>query len=114
MKLGSGTTAPAKTGAGAANLGTYLANSHVAIGTPTSALQTTIRRITYSASWPAGKATTASAITEAVLVNDYAAGTDATSAEAATLSRVLLSPAIGSKGANDTLTVTWTWDVGTA
>ena len=112
MKLGAGSTAPAKVDPGA-SLTTYLANSHVAIGTPTSGLQGAVRRITFTATWAAGKATTASAITEAVIVNDYAAGTDATSTAANTLSRVLLSPAIGSKGANDTLTVTWTWDVGT-
>ena len=110
MKLGSGSTAPAKTGAGAA-LVTYLANSNQAIGTPTSALNGAVRRITYAATFAAGKATTASAITEAALVNDTIA-TDATSTAANTLSRVLLT-GIGSKGASDTLALTWTWDVGT-
>lgn len=113
MKLGSGSTAPAKTGAAAA-LGTYLANSHVAVAAPTSSAQGAVRRLTFTGTWAAGKATTAGAINECVLVNDYAAGTDATSAEANTLARVLLTPAIGSKGAADTLTVTWTWDIGTA
>lgn len=109
MKLGSGSTAVAKTGAGAA-LVTYLANSHQAIGTPTSALNGSVRRITYAATFAAGKATTASAITEAVLVNE--ALTDATSAAAATVARVLLT-GIGSKGAADTLALTWTHDIGT-
>ena len=76
FKLGTGSTAPAKSGAGAA-------------------------LVTYAA----GKATTASAITEVVLVTDTLA--DATSTAANTISRALLS-GIGSKGASDTLTVTWT------
>lgn len=109
MKLGTGSTAPAKTGAGAA-LVTYLANSHQAIGTPTSGLNGAVRRITYSATFAAGKATSAAAITEAVIVNE--ALTDATSLAAATVSRVLLT-GIGSKGASDTLAVTWTHDIGT-
>jgi len=61
---------------------------------------------TYKRTYAAGEATTASAITEAVIVNDTIA-TDATSAAAATISRVLLT-GIGSKGASDTLTITWT------
>jgi hypothetical protein len=109
MKLGTGSTAVAKTGAGAA-LVTYLANSHQAIGTPTSALNGAVRRITYSATYAAGKATSAGAITEAVIVNE--ALTDATSAAAATVARVLLT-GIGSKGAADTLALTWTHDIGT-
>ncbi len=109
MKLGGGSTAPAKTGAGAA-LVTYLANSHQAFsGTPTSGLNGTVRRITYAATFAAGKATTGAAITEAVIVNE--ALTDATSAVANTIARVLLT-GIGSKGAGDTLTLTWTHDIG--
>lgn len=110
MKLGSGVTAVAKTGAGAAIV-TYLANSNQAIGTPTSGLNGAVRRITYSATFAAGKATSASAITEAALVNDTIA-TDATSTAANTLARVLLT-GIGSKGASDTLAITWTNDIGT-
>jgi hypothetical protein len=56
-------------------------------------------------------ATTASPITEAVIVNDSA--TNATSTAANTYSRVLLSPAVGSKGAQDSLTLVWDWNVGT-
>lgn len=105
MKLGTGSTAVAKTGAGAA-LVTYLSDSHQAFDStyPTSALGTG-RVITYKVTYAAGKATTASPITEAVIVNETL--TDATSAAAATVSRVLLT-GIGSKGATDTLTVTWT------
>lgn len=105
MKLGTGSTAVAKTGAGAA-LVTYLTNSHQAIdgGFPTSTLATG-RVITWKATWAAGKATTASPITEVVIVNDALA--DATSAAAATISRAILA-GIGSKGASDVLAVTWT------
>jgi hypothetical protein len=110
MRLGSGATAPAKTGAGAAIV-TYLSGSNQAIATPTSGLNGAVRRITYVATYAAGKATTASAITEAALVNDTIA-TDATSTAANTISRVLLT-GIGSKGASDTLTITWTHDIGT-
>lgn len=109
MKLGTGGTAPAKTGAGAA-LVTYLSDSHQAIagGFPTSSLSGSSRRIQWQAVWAAGKATTASAITEVVIINDALA--DATSAAADTISRALLT-GIGSKGASDTLTVTWNHDL---
>lgn len=109
MKLGTGSTATAKTGAGAA-LVTYLSNSHQAIdGTfPTSTLSGSSRRITWRSTWAAGKATTASAITEVALVNDALA--DATSTAANTVARALVT-GVGSKGAGDTLTITWTHDL---
>ena len=109
MKLGTGSTAVAKTGAGAA-LVTYLADSHQAIaGTyPQSSKPSSARRISWQAVWAAGKATTASPITEVVLVIDTLA--DATSTEANTIARALLT-GIGSKGASDTLTVTWHHDL---
>lgn len=102
MKLGTGSTTPAKSGAGAA-LVTYLSNSHQADdgGYPTASAGVVTHRVTYAA----GKATTASPITEVVLVTDTLA--DATSSAANTISRALLT-GIGSKGALDTLTVTWT------
>jgi hypothetical protein len=111
MKLGTGSTTPAKTGAGAA-LVTYLSDSHQAIAGsyPQSSLVSGKRRITWQAVWAAGKATTASPITEAVIVNETLA--DSTSLAAATIARVLLT-GIGSKGADDSLTVTWTHDLGT-
>lgn len=110
MRLGTGSTAVAKTGAGAA-LVTYLSGSNKALdgGYPTSSLNGSSRRITYRRTYAAGEATTASAITEAVLVNDTIA-TDATSAAANTISRVLVA-GVGSKGASDTLTVTWNHDL---
>jgi hypothetical protein len=112
MKLGAGSTAAAKTGAGAA-LVTYLTASNVAFNpaTPVSSLNGALRQIRYTGVWAAGVATTASPITEAVIVNDSA--TNATSTAANTYSRVLLSPAVGSKGAQDSLTLVWDWNVGT-
>jgi hypothetical protein len=109
MKLGTGSTAVAKTGAGAA-LVTYLSDSDQALdsGFPASSLSGSARRITWQAVWAAGKATTASPITEVVLVNETLA--DATSAASATIARALLS-GIAAKAAGDTLTVTWNHDV---
>ncbi len=111
MKLGTGSTAVAKTGAGAA-LVTYLSNSHQAIdgSYPQSSLSSGKRRITWQATWAAGKATTASAITEVVIVNETLA--DSTSAAAATIARALVT-GVPSKEAGDSLTVTWTHDLGT-
>jgi hypothetical protein len=105
MKLGAGSTAVAKTGAGAA-LVTYLSNSHQAIdgSFPTSSLVVASRRIQWKSTFAAGKATTASPITEAVLVIDTLA--DATSNAANTIARVLLT-GIAVKGADDSLVLTW-------
>jgi hypothetical protein len=101
MKLGAGSTAVAKSGAGAA-LVTYLSNSHqVFDGTfPTVVAGVATYKVTYAA----GKATTASPITEVVIFTDAIA--DATSTAANTISRALLT-GIGAKGASDTLTCTW-------
>jgi hypothetical protein len=109
MKLGTGSTAVAKTGAGAA-LVTYLTDSHQALAAtyPQSALNGSSRRITWRAVWAAGKATSASPITEAVLVNETLA--DSTSLAAATIARVILAN-IPAKNSAETLTVTWTHDL---
>ena len=110
MKLGTGTTAPAASGAGAA-LVTYLADSHQAFdaGFPSSESRVDGRRITYKVTFAAGKATTASPINEAVIVNETL--TDATSAEAATLARVLLT-GVTSKPVDQSLILTWAHDLG--
>lgn len=102
MKLGTGSTTPAKTGGGAA-LATYLADSHQAIadGYPTA----TGGAAQFQAVWAPGKATTESPITEAVLVTDTLA--NATSPAASTIARVLLT-GIGLKQPQDSLTLTWT------
>jgi hypothetical protein len=108
MKLGTGGTAVAKNGAGAA-LVTYLSNSHQAFDAtyPSSAsVAGAGNTITYKVTYAAGKATSAAtAITEVVIVNDALA--DSTSTAANTVSRALLT-GIGSKQSTDTLTVTWT------
>lgn len=110
MKLGAGSTAVAKTGAGAA-LVTYLAGSNKAFDAtyPQSSLNGASRRITYKRTYAAGEATTASPITEAVIVNETIANDD-TSTAAETISRILVT-GISAKGASDTLTATWYHDL---
>ena len=103
IRLGTGTTAVAKTGAGAA-LVTYLAGSNRPFDATFPSATGGVA--TYKATWAAGVATSASAITEAALVNDTIA-TDATSPAANTWARILLAtPA--AKAAGDSLTLTWT------
>ena len=103
MKLGAGSTAVAKTGAGAA-LVTYLSGSNKAFDATFPSCAAGVA--SYKRTYAAGEATTGSPITEAVIVTDTIA-TDATSSAANTASRVLLA-GIGSKGAADVLTITWT------
>lgn len=101
MKLGTDNTAPTKTGTGAA-LVAYLADSHQALqGEPTASAGVA----TFTAVWGPGKATTASAINEVVLVAEDPL-TDATSAANATIARALVT-GIAAKGAEDTLTIVW-------
>lgn len=109
MQLGTGTTAVAKTGAGAAVV-TYVSGSNVAIdgSFPTSALQGSSRRIQWKTTWGAGVAT-ATGIAEVVLINQSIA-TNAAAAAADTIARALLSPTVN-KGASDTLAVTWNHDL---
>lgn len=103
FKLGTGSTAVAKSGSGSA-LTTYLSGSNKAndSGFPTA----TGGVVTWKRTYAAGEATTASPITEVVLVTETISNDD-TSTEAETISRALLT-GIGSKGASDTLTITWT------
>jgi hypothetical protein len=108
MQLGTGSTAPTKTGAAAA-LGALVPSSLVALtGNPVSALNGAARRISYAASWGAGVAT-ANGIAEVALVNQ-AIGTQTIAPAAATIARALLNPVVN-KGANDTLAVTWHHDL---
>lgn len=107
MKVGTGTTAAAKNGAGAA-LVTYttaiIANRifdtthpqvvNLGAGAGVNAV--------YKCSWAAGQATS-TGLTEVVLVND--AATDATSTAANTVSRAVFAST--PKGALDTMTITW-------
>jgi hypothetical protein len=105
FRLGTGTTAANKTGAGAAIV-TYLSGSNKAndSGFPTA----TGGVVTWKRTYAAGEATSASTITEVVLNTDTIANDNATTATAAnTIARALLvSPA--PKAAGDTLTITWT------
>lgn len=104
MKLGTSSTAPAKTGAGAA-LVAYLSGSNKAFDATFPSVAANVA--TFKRTYAAGEATSAGTnITECVLVTDTIA-TDATSLAAATISRALFtSPA--PKAAGDVLVVTWT------
>jgi hypothetical protein len=105
IRLGSGSTAVAKTGAGSAIV-TYLSGSNKAFDATFPSATAGV--VTYKRTYAAGEATTASPITEAVINNDTIANDNATTATVAnTYSRVLLT-GIGSKGASDVLTITWT------
>lgn len=105
MRLGAGSTAVAKTGAGAAIV-TYLATSNKAFDATFPSEAGGIA--TYKRTYAAGEATTASPITEVVINTDTIANDNATTATAAnTVSRALIA-GVGSKGASDILTVTWT------
>lgn len=108
MRLGTGTTAAAKTGAGAAIV-TYITGSSIAIdaGFPTSALEGSSRRIQWQTTWAAGVATN-TAITEAVITNETPLS-DVAGAAADTISRVTFTAV--DKGADDTLTITWSHDL---
>lgn len=109
MQLGTGSTAVAKTGAGAAVV-TYVTSSAVAIDAtwPTSSIPASSRRIQWKTTWAAGVATT-TGIAEVVLINQSVA-TNSGAAAAATISRALLSPTVN-KGASDTLAITWNHDL---
>jgi hypothetical protein len=109
MQLGTGTTAPAKTGTGAAIV-TLTASSLVAlsVGFPASSLNGSARRIQYQAVWAAGTATQNN-LAEVVLVNQ-STSTQTAAPAANTISRALLSPNVN-KGASDTLTILWNHDI---
>lgn len=108
MRLGTGTTAAAKTGAGAAIV-TYISGSNQAIagGFPTSTIPASARRIQWQALWVAGDSTN-SAITESVITNENPL-TDVAGSAANTISRVVFTAV--DKGASDTLTITWSHDI---
>jgi hypothetical protein len=109
MKLGTQATpaSPAKSGTNS-TLQTYLTGSQHAFDATYPQFSQTGGAgavITYKCTYAAGEADSASAITEAVIVNDTL--TDSAPVAGETVSRVLLT-GIGSKGASDTLTITWT------
>lgn len=107
MKLGTGVTAPSKSGAGAA-LGAYITGSNVVFDAahPVAAAVggDTGWKATYKTTWGPGVATN-SAITEVVLVNDQTDNTASTAAE--TYGRSTFTAV--NKAAGDTLVVTWEW-----
>lgn len=109
MRLGTGTTAVAKTGAGAAIV-TYVSGSQKAIdgSFPVPSLSGSSRRIQWKTTWAAGQAT-ANSIAECVITNE-ATLTDVAGTAANTIARALLSPVVN-KGANDTLAITWNHDI---
>lgn len=112
MQLGTGTTAVAKTGAGAAIV-TYISGSAQAMdgGFPTSSQPGgagTARRIQWKVTYAAGTAT-ANAIAEVVIINQ-AVATNSGAPAANTISRALISPVVN-KAAGDTLAVTWNHDL---
>jgi hypothetical protein len=109
MKLGTGTTAPAKAGVGAASLAAsadYISGSGQVFDTSfpsTTNLGTTLGvQAVYKVTYAAGTATN-SAIASAVIVND--AATNLTTTVANTVSRVTFTAV--NKGASDTLAITW-------
>lgn len=101
MKLGTGSTAVAKTGAGAA-LVTYLTGSNITLS---PAIASVAGVVTAKSTWTTGVATTASPITEVALGGP--SNTNATWTAADTVARALIA-GISSKGAGDVLVVTWT------
>lgn len=102
MKLGTGTTAAAKSGAGAV-LVTWLNTSAFDATYPQAAAVggDTGWNATYKTTWAAGTATN-SAITEATISTDT---TGAVGLAADTISRVVFTAV--NKGASDTLAITW-------
>jgi len=111
MRLGTGVTAVAKTGAGAAivTVGTGTNNSKAFDSTwPQSSLSGSSRRIQYKTTWAAGDATQNS-LAEVVITTEQPLSQVAGTA-ANTTSRALLSPTVN-KGASDTLAITWNHDL---
>ena len=107
MKVGTGSTAPAKSGAGAA-LVTYTAGTNVSFDTGYATVSNLGAGLgvnaVYRSTWGPGVGT--ATLTECVIVND--AGTNATSTAANTYSRSLFSPSVP-KGSSDTLQALWNW-----
>lgn len=111
MRLGTGTTATAKNGAGAAIV-TYTTASHLALDATFPSAATIGAgagwRNTFKTTWGAGVAT-ASGLAEVVITNETPL-TNVAGTAANTPSRALLSPVVN-KGASDTLAVTWQHDL---
>jgi hypothetical protein len=104
MRLGTGTTAVAKNGAGAAIVTYVTGSQHALDATYPLSASASGRRIRYFVTWAAGEAT-ANSIAEAVITNETPLSNVAGTA-ANTIARALLSPVVN-KAAGDTLTVQW-------
>jgi len=110
MKLGTGSTAAAKNGAGA-TLVTYISGSQEALdaaATDASLGAGAGHRVQYVCTWAAGDVTN-SAIREVTLTNQTALADDTGSA-GVTVARFVFSSAID-KQAGDSLEVTWNIDI---
>lgn len=111
MRLGTGTTAAAKNGAGAAIV-TYVSGSQLAFDATFPSLSDKGaglgHRIAHQCTWAAGVAT-ANGISEVVITNEDPL-TDVAGAEANTVARALLSP-VADKTVDDTLEVVWNHDI---
>lgn len=107
MRLGTGSTAVAKNGAGAAIV-TYQTGSSIAFDSTYPTITNLGAGLGWQArwqtTWAAGIAT-ASGLAEAVITNETAL-TNVAGTAANTISRALLSPTVN-KGASDSLVVTW-------
>ncbi len=108
MKLGTGTTAVAKSGAGAAivtYVGSLTASKALDANFPTSTRDVPGCQIAYKTTWNAGEATSGTNWGEVVLTNETALADDAGTA-ANTIARALISPT-QAKLAGDVMSITW-------
>jgi hypothetical protein len=105
MRLGTGSTATAKTGAGSF-ITTYTSGSFKALDAtyPQSSLNGASRQEQYKTTWPAGTVTQ-NGLNEVALTNEQPIS-DVAGVAANTISRALLSPVVN-KGAGDSLAITW-------
>lgn len=112
MALGTGTTAVAKTGAGAALVANTASSAQAFDGSfPASSIPGTVRRIQYKVTYAAGTATV-NGLAEVVIQNGTATVVPTNADASKIISRALLSPTVN-KGASDTLAITWNHDIGT-
>lgn len=108
MRLGSGTTPAAASGAGS-HIDTYITGSARALTVaPSSVLDGARRRVTYLCTWPNGVGT--GTITELVLTNEFPL-TNIPGIDANTIARVVLNTPIV-KGSSNGLSVMWHHEVG--
>jgi hypothetical protein len=108
MKLGTGTTGVAKSGAGSAivtYVGSLTASKALDANYPASTRDVPGCQIAYKTTWNAGEATSGTNWGEVVLTNQTALADDAGSA-ANTISRALISPT-QAKLAGDVMSITW-------